>query len=268
MKPIALNEDEFRRLHISNVKAEIYKTQDVNIPVHGELVISFSLTGYHSESRELRLPLLSAWTYHSKPTVQMLCKAHVGLPDFRRKLKKTLVNPDMAMLQRLLAWLYKRRGFNYHGARPTMRLSVDDRFSILRYATEDPIVPFPAPMPGGSQWDTVPIFDTKSLALQEIFRVISKYSKTIVSGVDLIDLNKVSDSVLEEIGFLKVPDQMGRGVAMWQGDAERIATLGKSSFRTGYSRYSSQRDHRSDASAATQEVINSFLDILETELSV
>lgn len=266
MKPVQFTEDEFQKFHLFDVKAEVYQFAGEVKPAYGELVIDFSLTGYRSETRRLRLPLMGVWTCNTKPTVETVCKAHVSLPNWKQVLKKN-PTPELELLQRLVAWIHKKRGVKHH-KRPTMRLSVDDRLTVLRYGAEDPAIPFPAPLPGENNWDTVPIFDTKSLALQEIFRVISKFSKTIISGTDLIDLNKVSDTVLQEIGFIKVPDRLGRGVPMWQGDPERIATLGKSSFRTGYSRYRSYRDERNEASAATQEVINSFLDILEAELSV
>jgi len=92
------------------------------------------------------------------------------------------------------------------------------------------------------------IHNSKASALTAILLAVG--SKMPVGGVSLIDLSKVDDSVLLEIGYEKVPDTMRRGPDMWMGSTSDVLRAG------GRSGYKQEKENCRSFLALMQESLN------------
>ncbi len=83
-------------------------------------------------------------------------------------------------------------------------------------------------------------------------RTLLEYTKEHhpVGGVELVNLNRVPDAMLADIGFVAVPDVLGRGLSMWYGNPDSIGGRG------------------SLGSVEKSKNVASFLNLLQKEVSV
>lgn len=75
--------------------------------------------------------------------------------------------------------------------------------------------PFRCKTDSTNNWKSEYIFDSKAIALDEV--LVQAQGRKQLAGLQLITLDVVSESVLVEIGFERVPDIMQRSVDMWKG---------------------------------------------------
>ena len=242
---------KFTNVNIHKVTVYAYPLEDRkrNEP-NGFMLVEFSPNQRWGDTHKARFPLVSVWLDPNKTDSTRFCKVHITLPpDPQTEQERNAVE-----LGNYLRTMPGQRMIEVSG-QPSMCLTIDDHEDVLRYGSQD--VPFRSTKQG--TWETVPVYDSKAETFTAIMDAIKNYSSAAIAGVDLINLDCVSDEVLEEMGFLKSPDQMGVSPAMWSGDARSITSLG----RRRYGSYN--RNDVNDVSSS--EVVESFLDLIEMDLN-
>ncbi len=73
-------------------------------------------------------------------------------------------------------------------------------------------------------FDVYNVYDSKAIAITAILNDLGR--RLQVGGVQLINLDLVSDSVLEEVGFEQVPDLLRHSVSMWSGNPKDVVRAG------------------------------------------
>lgn len=73
-------------------------------------------------------------------------------------------------------------------------------------------------------FDAYKVYDSKAIAITAILKDMGQ--RLQVGGVHLINLSLVSDDVLEEVGFEKVPDLLRCSIPMWSGNPSDIVRAG------------------------------------------
>lgn len=247
-------ESEYQTCSINTVKAWAYPpNQRKEGETNGALRVVYSSKGRWGDDEIAEFPLVSCWLDPNKATALRICKAHALVPKTPANKKE---ENAIKVAEYMLAQSGERKIQQYSS--PRMSLSVDDFDNIVRYGCDE--TPYRS---DGHDYSKIPVFDSKSEAINSILEAIKSYSIAAIAGIDLINLNAISDQVLLEMGFLKSVDQMGVSVPMWCGDATSIMSLGRRSY--GYSSYSQER---SGSSATQAEVVESFLDLIEMDLAM
>jgi hypothetical protein len=245
------------RAYVYKVKTWIYDKvfpDRTAIGKDGMIEIEYSEDDAHSVRKIVKFPVVSVWVDPSDTTTRNTCKVAAYVP------KKATTVEEQAMLD--FAGAMKMYGPLDHHARPVHTLSVDMHGNVLRYGAKESV--YLTSTYSQSGYNPIPIYDNKAIAFTAIIEALRKYSTAKIAGLDLINLDSISDHVLEELGFVKVPDLLGRGVPMWMGDAVNSLSMGQASYSD--QRWGSGRDDGTDKSTKG-EVVESFLSVLEAELS-
>lgn len=247
-----------KKLHVQAVKVEIYDTVDkVNSLNNGFLEIEYSDGDYYNKTK-VKYPIISEWV---DPISQSVCKAFASV-KFLVSSGQVLLNnnKDYKASLDFAEYVASNHDGLTFGSNPKKQISVDRGLSIIRYGADSRYYDSYNQETG----QYVPIFNNKADAMKEVLKTVKKHSGAVISGLDLVNLNLVKDSVLEELGFQEIKDELGRSPSMWMGDPEAAITLGAKRFSYGYGSGSGSTQ---DEKASTKEVSNSFLDILEAELA-
>ena len=243
-------EAEYTSIDLQDVNVKAFVPEDRIKGEHaGYMEVKYSPTRRFSDTLIARFHLTSVWLDPSRTDIIKTCKVHAMVPSnpVDQEERNAVKIHDM-----LMSMSGERRISRYSS--PGMSLSADDFNKSVIYRAQDN--PYKAK---GEGYTYTPIFDNKAEAFMSIMEAIKQYSAASVAGIDLINLNNISDGLLEEIGFAKVPDQIGTGIPMWFGDAEAIASLGRRTY--GY------RDYSTTSNTTSKEVVESLLDLIEEDLS-
>lgn len=132
---------------------------------------------------------------------------------------------------------------------PLGRTLTADSQGFLRYGCRSKSI---SHLPGNSSNDYIDrwCYDSKAAAMKAILDELTRYRT--LGGLNLANLGSVSDRILEQFGYEKLPDLMRRGNPMWMGNPEWITKAGT----TGY--YVNSKDQEKN--------IAEFLEILQVEL--
>lgn len=245
-------EESIREPYIHSVKAFVYDKILHPLPPgesNGKLIIEWDDTGRKSEAKTTEFELAAVWVSEVNPQKTDVCKVHAIVPSKDESEKDGSDGWYFANEAR------KCGGVNVYSGNQGKLVSVDEYMQVLRFGTKygDTY------QATGNDYTTTPIYDNKAAALNDMFKAIQRTSSAVqFAGIDLINLDAVPDNILEELGFIKVPDKLGFSAPMWAGDPETFITMGQ------YSRYNVSYGERRDKFA---EVVNSFLDILEKALA-
>ena len=250
-----MNEVEWKA-YIYKAKTWVYDKQLPGWPLgtDGFIEIEYSDDDMHNTRKIAKFPVVSVWLDPTNTSSRNTCKVLASVP------KKAMSKEDEITLD--FAEALKLYGKVDHHVAPMHTIGLDLHGNILRYGAKEAL--FLTKSYGSNRYDPIPIYDTKALAFKAIMEALSSYSSVNIAGLDLINLNSISDSVLEELGFIKVPDILGRGVPMWCGDAVQALSMGAASY--GDRRWSSGSGDDTEK-ATHSEVVESFLAVLEAELT-
>lgn len=249
------------KLYVYNVKAWIYdKLIKSPLPPgqqNGELQVKYADSDggqgiRMSDAATVNFQITSVWVDPGNPSARRVCKAFAEIPHKPSNAAESQALKFCEMLRKDGAAHVRSGGID-------MRLFVDRYFKAICFSSESE--PYGSSNP--DTWGTIPIWDSKGFALNAMFKSIESNSSSKVTGVDMMNLNAISDETMIELGFTKVPDQLGLGVPMWYGDPEATVTLGGSSYR--YTGYNTKPDNEQESSR--EEVVSSLLDLIELELA-
>jgi len=241
-------------IYIESVKTWVYSTIR-GVGQDGEMVITYSETGSYGNRKVITFPVVSVWVDTVNAREQNTCKVYGAVP------KRAATLDDLGRLE--FARRVRAAGaIQCYSASPAQSLTVDPFETVIRYGAD---AEHYLANDGASHSSYQPIYDTKAIAITAILTALSGYSTAKIAGLDLINLNAVSDKVLEELGFLQVPDVLRRGVPMWTGDADKALSMGSSSYVTR--RWNANRSDTDIERSSQSEIIESFLNLLESELS-
>lgn len=232
------------------MKTSIYNPTSDKSGDNGYLIITISDAnkGWDAKKVDIKFPVLSVWVDTLNTRAQNTCKVHALIPQ----------SPDNVEELQAREFAIELRRFTPHNfGLSNQAFTVDEYTKILRHGVYD----------GNYQATdnelniSTPIFDNKSLALKNIIEFIVEQTDIKLSGVDLINLNAVSDNVLQQLGYTKIEDRLGVGIPMWAGDPLRILRpeIATASY---YRNYSSR-----DSSKKMRDTANEFVKILEEELT-
>jgi len=99
-----------------------------------------------------------------------------------------------------------------------------ERSGVIRFGYE-PSINYGDCYTGYNQtFEVYKVYDSKAIAITAILNDMGR--RLQVGGVHLINLDLVDDSVLEEVGFEKVPDLLRCSVPMWSGNPGDIVRAG------------------------------------------
>lgn len=173
-----------------------------------------------SNTVEVRLPVISLWV---DPDNNTAIKAHLQAPN----------RPQWNKMARHLFWRDLRKvEVPYYN-----RLSFTaDTGGIIRYGARD--------IRSYSGSYGITYHDSKGVLLRSIFDFMG--TRLMIGGISLIDVGKIDDSVLTEMGFTEIPDVMGRLPSMWEGNIRDL-------FSSGRARYQSENQ---------QKNMESFIDMV------
>jgi hypothetical protein len=224
----------------------------------GFLKIRMSTGGMGSEIVDYCFPLISLYANENKNGKTTIAKAIALVPPKPKSefgVDDEIVKLyDFAKRISITHGVRKPSGsINSHGS-PNCILSVDRYCKVIRFGAEDD--PYQAT---NDEHDTIPIFSSKGHALKAIVDQLRRNATSTINlvGMDIVNMNSVPNSLLEEMSFVEVPDLLGRGVSMWQGDPVRSITGGSSSysFRSSWN------------NSINREVADSFISLLEAEFN-
>lgn len=190
-----------------------------------------------TESSLPRIPLVSCWI---DPKKNVAVKAH-GILVRTNTMHKSFYNK------------LKRCGIAECDT--DMVVSTDFNW-IVRYGSKSGYT-YTAMHYDGDNTRRYNIYDTKSHALRDLIENVAHYQT--VGGLEMLSLNSVSDSVLVEFGYVKIPDMLKRGPAMWLGMPELVTD----SFVAEEDAYSYHKARESRVEGARM-----FLKRLQRELEV
>jgi hypothetical protein len=250
-------------IHINNVTAFVYedavnrdKAPSISFNQFptaaiedGYLNIDVTLSG-QPRSTHYQFPLVSIWPNRTKSDIQNITKAIALVPQ-KPKGGFTKEQEELERHYEFCRDIWREGNLSRRGD-PDMNLSVDRYFKIIRWGGE--LVPFRAQ---SDNWNIIPIYDTQAKALTAVLETIKGRSSQKLAGMDLVNLAKLSDSILAEIGFARIDDLLKRSPPMWQGDPEKILTAGESSWAF----------RQSFGQRASEEIVESFIKLLERELN-
>lgn len=167
----------------------------------------FRSWGAASEQVEVRLPLISCWIDRKK---NKAAKAHMLVDqnqlDQRKFLDAIISNGSLDSRD---GYLTGERA----GSVGYLRIGSAAGSDGVYQGTDE-------------EYQRYFIYDSKAIAIENILKRINHQVQ--VGGIDLVDLTLVSDSVLIESGFEKVPDWMSTGPDMWMGNPDHIVKAGNS----------------------------------------
>lgn len=204
-------------------------------------------------SSNFQFPLVSVWPNSTKSDQQNIAKAIALVPQKPKGgfLKGNSTHEETERHYEFCRDVW-RLGNLSHAGSPDMSLSIDRHFKVIRWGGE--LVPFRAQ---DDKWAVIPIYDTQAKALTSMLESVKRLSVQKLAGMDLVNLSKLSESVLIELGFVKVEDLLKRGPSMWQGDPEKIFTAGESNWAF----------RQSFGQKASEQMVESFIQLLERELN-
>lgn len=250
MRKPKVTDCKYQSVNISSVKVWAYPPKERKEgEANGMFQVKFSTSYRYADEVVADFPLTSVWLDPHKTDSLRCCKVHAEVP----RNPKTANQERACEIADFLLCMSGQRKIQVYGS-PRMALTISDHDEIIRYGADES--PYRASKSGS--YETVPVFDSKAQAFASIIDAIKGYSSATVAGIDLINLNCISDAVLEEMGFAMSPDQMGVSVPMWTGDAHSITSLGRE-------RYGSRRSSNS-GDVTSKEIVESFLDLIELEL--
>jgi len=240
-------------VYIYNVKIWAYD-QWIDGELNGEVIVSFATNGSYNDKKEAAFPLLEAWVDPGNLGALNVFRAHASIPKFddsdNGKACKEFIE-DVKDRRTLPVGGYGQKGVFLIDRAGTVLIMGTGNGEYSSKSTDD-------------GWKRISIYPTKAKALRAVIDVMTEYSPVRVSGVDLINLNSLSDSLLELAGFLKVPEVFGRGVDMWLGSPE--ALLDSIKDNSGKSNYSYSYNYKAEQEKA-RNAVQSFFDMLEIELN-
>lgn len=213
--------------HIHTIKTVIYNPVSPIPGNNGYFELTINEADYNRWEKPkstVRFPILSVWVDPNNPKVQNTCKVHALVPQ-DTNTPENLAGGFTAqeyLAASELAKEIRRHSPIDHGL-CNQAMSVDEYTKILRYGVYgyDKSDIHNTGSYTSIETETnraIPIWDNKSEALNNIIKFLVENSAMKLSGIDLINLNAVSDGILEQLGYNKVPDRLGVGVPMWSGD--------------------------------------------------
>jgi len=243
-------------MYIYSVKVSAYD-KPIAIGHDGEMKIEYSENGSFGTRKSVSYPLISAWVDPVNTQARNTCKAYGLIPQKPK-------TPEGIAAKLFAQACFDENGYACYIGSPSQMLTVDLARKVIRFGAKEELY---LASNQGDYTSAQPIYDTKSMAIKAILDALGGYSTAKIAGLDLINLNRISDRVLEELGFVKVPDVCGRGVAMWTGDATKALSMGSASYSTNRWRSSWDRNDDDVEKATQSEVVESFLNLLEVELT-
>lgn len=254
MRKIRKTDSEYTSIDVHGVAFKAYVPEERRKgEINGFCEVTYSQTRSWGDRVIARFPLVSAWIDPSSTDAAKVCKATMLVPEHPADKE----GRNAVKIYEMLMSYYGERSIQKYGV-PTMKFSADDYGDTILYCCADGN--YRAKAEG---YKYTPIYNNKSDAFMAIINELSSYSSVSVAGIDTINLNNINDELLEEMGFIKVPDQMGVGVPMWFGDPVSIASAGRrSTSRWGYN------SGQEEDSASVKEIAESLLDLIENDLSV
>lgn len=218
--------------------------------------IQFNMDLSNTEHNKfIRFPLISAWPNNIDAEKTELAKAILAIPQ-EPKTGWTSHDEEKKLLNEVCKECWRRGGITY--GHPQFMFSID-RFFRFGYwkSAENLLSSYSNDRDSPS---SIPIYDNKNQCFVDILDIIKRgVGNQQVVGLDLINLNVLSEKILVELGFVRVDDLIGNGQPMWQGDPHALLSGGKDS-------YSMRRYSRSSTSVDSQ-VLDSFLKLIEEDLS-
>ena len=225
---------------------------------NGYLILTISESGKWDAKRvDIKFPVLSVWVDPMNTSAMNTCKIHCLIPQKPGDSIAVTAKLDELEVIQAKEFATTLRQYTPHDYGLSQQaLSVDEYTKILRHGVFD------------TDYHTynneinsnIPIYDNKSIALKNIIDFIVSQTNVKLSGVDLINLNVIPDSILEQIGFIKVPDRLGVGNSMWAGDPLRSLRPEMSSRKYYYG-------GAKESSDKMKETAEQFVKILEEELT-
>lgn len=198
-------------LNISDVKFKITDDQ-AKKQIRGE--VSFGVErwedGHLKRDFDVTFALLSAWQFPNKNAIVKAHLVHNRLDGYQQILMKYLneigevpISTSESRAEQGVVFSFMADGNILRYGRGST--SSDD--GIRTYDRE------------GGRYN---LYDSKARAFNGIISYLKTY-KTL-GGYRRINFDLIPDNVLESIGFVRMPDILRRGVAMWRGNPEMAAS--------------------------------------------
>lgn len=205
-------------VQVTEPEFEIHRKKTKAGEVVGQCVFSYKTldraSGENSGEKEVRLPIVCLWGSPGEDWEAV--KAHLKIE--RTDMQTVLFYYDLLRAKEALT---NRQGM-------TMTASGQQ---IIRYGR-----------PNNNRYGahledyTERVFyDSKSMAITAILTELKKYR--MIGGINTASFSNVPNELLEQVGFLKSPELMGRGIDMWFGTPAIFATEAGDNWGEGKKRF-------------------------------
>jgi len=177
----------------------------------GQGIFTYSIPDRERDWRsgeiEIRLPIVACW---SSPFDGEVVKAHM-----------TVFKPEVDLLGINFneAWLFYNAMLKAGQAlinRQNMTMTASSQ-RMLRYGK-----PAKQPYVSTDSIDGVYVnrtfYDSKAFAIADILNEIKRKGQKNIGGISTASFGNVPDELLQQVGFFRIPDNMGNSVPMWAGD--------------------------------------------------